>query len=230
MNDLCKDIVVETVVDGGLDDAKAFNIIQTYHCDFSIPEVESAVIYLYRKLYYHIVYEKNDLSLYNQLNKVEMVKDGFSEAFDILLEMIKDGNFNSVNAIYKYCRTYVKNYVYGWNKKSNVVDKIGIYDKVNECVSLDYINVENQDGAFTPIDYYNQLVIEDLLDDVLNDKRINEESKKILYYHVLMGYSFEETSKIMNLNENTVKTKYYATIKKAKQICFEAGVDSLDFI
>ena len=86
-------------------------------------------------------------------------------------------------------------------------------------LSINYVKDKNNLNISLDDTYLDNIEEEkNELNEIINvlDKYLNEEEIKIIINHLIFGFTFEEIAKKMNVNTNSIKTKYYRAIKKVQ--------------
>ncbi|MDI7740807.1 sigma-70 family RNA polymerase sigma factor [Lysinibacillus fusiformis] len=86
------------------------------------------------------------------------------------------------------------------------------FQAVKQTIYVEEIEIDGIDDVIEQVETKEQLVkVNELL------LKFDSELQQIVRYKVFLELTFQEISSLMNLPESTVKTKYYAVIKKLRK-------------
>lgn len=142
-----------------------------------------------------------NLVLFVASSYLKSEEDALDVTQDTFINFINNANY-VVNNIKSYLTKTARNLSLNLLKKQQ---RIVLVDDENE---LSYLN--NLDELNHNDDFISLLRV--------MKTELDEEEIKIIFMHLIFGYTFNEIAKMIHLNEKTIKTKYYRAIKRINKL------------
>ncbi len=142
--------------------------------------------------------------IYKQVTEKELAMDLTQEVFISMLKTII--SFNESKSSFKTWLYKISTY--------KVIDyyRSKKYNQSTLTVNIDYFDIEDES------DFQNEVELKETVSDIRNViARLDVSAQEIFRLRFYNDYTFSEISKALNLNESTIKTKYYSMIKKIRK-------------
>ena len=145
-------------------------------------------------------------------NDIDNIKDIIQDTYIELYKKLKKKDVSTDNEkayVIGISKNIIKRHYKEKRKKYNEIsidENIEITE--NEDIELNFVNEENVK------EIWNFIKTKDLL------------TSKIFYLYFVLGYTIKEVSKELEVNENTVKTRIYRTIKEIKLNFLKGGIEN----
>jgi len=235
---------------------EAFDVVISNNCDFSKPEVNEAVSFMYAFTWNLIARLESSQRIKLNINdyKDHLIEDGFQNAWLKLIELFKKNNFRSHFGIVKWIATFTQNYIYTWYPKYGNNVKTGFYDRVYTLETSSFSSNEEGDividpaqgknandrlfsncSSDNPEDYHHAQFLNESINAVLASPKLNKIDKTILKLYFfgskevngkLKQLTFDDVAERLSMNKQTVKTNYYRAMDKCASVCKAMGLDS----
>jgi len=142
--------------------------------------------------------------VYKQSFDEQLALDLTQEVFIRMLQSIS--NFDPKRAAFRtWLYRIVSNHCIDYFRSKS-------FQAVKQTIYVEEIEIDGIDDVIEQVETKEQLVkVNELL------LKFDSELQQIVRYKVFLELSFQEISSLMNLPESTVKTKYYAVIKKLRK-------------
>lgn len=145
-------------------------------------------------------------------NDIVNIKDIIQDTYIELYKKLKKKDINTDNEkgyIVGIAKNIIKRHYKEKRKKYNEIS-IDENERIpeNEDIELNFVNEENVK------EIWNFIKTKDLL------------TSKIFYLYFVLGYTIKEVSRELEINENTVKTRIYRTIKEIKLNFLKGGIEN----
>ena len=162
------------------------------------------------------IYDKT----YDNILKVIILKSNVDDANDIIQEVY----IELLNKLKKEKSIEIENvdgYVFGITK--NVLKRF--YKNINLDKNIFVYNMEENEIDFKDDysleeDFINESNISLVWDEI---KKMEEVTQKIFYLHYVLDLKISDIAKEMNINESTIKTKIYRSLKLLKEKVMKEG-------
>jgi len=162
------------------------------------------------------IYDKT----YDNILKVIILKSNVDDANDIIQEVY----IELLNKLKKEKSIEIENvdgYVFGITK--NVLKRF--YKNINLDKNIFVYNMEENEIDFKDDysleeDFINESNISLIWDEI---KKMEEVTQKIFYLHYVLDLKISDIAKEMNINESTIKTKIYRSLKQLKEKVMKEG-------
>ena len=162
------------------------------------------------------IYDKT----YDNILKVIILKSNVDDANDIIQEVY----IELLNKLKKEKSIEIENvdgYVFGITK--NVLKRF--YKNINLDKNVFVYNMEENEIDFKDDysleeDFINESNISLVWDEI---KKMEEVTQKIFYLHYVLDLKISDIAKEMNINESTIKTKIYRSLKLLKEKVMKEG-------
>jgi len=162
------------------------------------------------------IYDKT----YDNILKVIILKSNVDDANDIIQEVY----IELLNKLKKEKSIEIENvdgYVFGITK--NVLKRF--YKNINLDKNVFVYNMEENEIDFKDDysleeDFINESNISLVWDEI---KKMEEVTQKIFYLHYVLDLKISDIAKEMNINESTIKTKIYRSLKQLKEKVMKEG-------
>lgn len=142
--------------------------------------------------------------VYKQSFDEQLALDLTQEVFIRMLQSIS--NFDPKRAAFRtWLYRIVSNHCIDYFRSKS-------FQAVKQTIYVEEIEIDGIDDVIEQVETKEQLVkVNELL------LKFDSELQQIVRYKVFLELTFQEISSLMNLPESTVKTKYYAVIKKLRK-------------
>lgn len=142
--------------------------------------------------------------IYKQVNAKELAMDLTQEVFISMLKTII--NFNKSKSSFRTWLYRISTY--------KVIDyyRSRKYVQSTLNVNIDDFHIEDESN------FQYEVELKETMSDIKNIiARLDVSAQEIFRLRFYNDYTFSEVSKVLNLNESTIKTKYYSMIKKIRR-------------
>ena len=162
------------------------------------------------------IYDKT----YDNILKVIILKSNVDDANDIiqevyieLLNKLKREKSIEIENVDGYVFGITKNVLKRFYKNINLDKNIFVYNmEENEIDFKDDYSLEE--------DFINESNISLIWDEI---RKKEEVTQKIFYLHYVLDLKISDIAKEMNINESTIKTKIYRSLKQLKEKVMKEG-------